>query len=49
MLRGQAGIADNPAHGECLDRVMPRNGDLKSAITHDDVLALPEDPESGLL
>src|SRR5439155_925231 len=49
LLWGQSCILGNPAHGERLDRVVPRNGHLPNAITHDDVLPLADDLEPCLL
>src|SRR5262249_39919645 len=48
LLWGQPGILNDPAHGERLDRVVPRNGHLPGAITHDDVFPLPNDLEPRL-
>jgi hypothetical protein len=42
-------ILDDPAHGECLDRVVPRDGDLPGAVTQDDVLALADDLKAAFV
>jgi len=46
LLGGQARIPSDPTHRDCLDRIVPRNGHLPGAVTHDDVLALPDDLEA---
>ncbi len=48
FLNSQAGIRHNTAQGKCLDRIMPRNGDLNRSIAHDDVLSLANDLKPGL-
>src|SRR4051812_3982575 len=37
------------AHGECIDRVVARNGHDALAVAHHDVLSLAHDSETGLL
>ena len=47
LLRRETSIAHNTAHGERVHRIVPRNGHDPSSVGHDDVLALPGDPEAG--
>src|SRR5262245_61564815 len=49
FLGRQSGILHDSAHGERLDRIVPRNGHLPDAIAQDDVLPLPDDLKLGLL
>jgi hypothetical protein len=48
FLRRQPRILGNSAHGERLNRIMPWNCDLTSAIAHNNVFALPDDLEPSL-
>ena len=45
----QSGVPNNVAHGDCVDRIVPRNRDNSSPVRHHDMLALPRDPKSHLL
>ena len=45
----QTSIADNPAHGERVDRIVSGDRDDSSVIGHDDVFTLTGNPESCLL
>jgi hypothetical protein len=49
FVRCQTGIPNDSAHGERLDRIMPRKDDLASPVAHHDVLALSDDLEAGFL
>jgi hypothetical protein len=49
LLIGQAGVADDAAHGERVDGIVSRNGDDPDAVGHHDVLALPDDTKAGFL
>ena len=49
LLDGHAGVADDAAHRERLDRVVSGNDDLTNAVAHDDVLALTNDPKARFL
>src|SRR5436190_16946285 len=49
LLNRQTCILHDPAHGEGFDGIVPRDGDLAITITHDDVLALPDDHKPSLL
>ena len=44
----QPGIPDDTAHRYRIDRIVPRDGENPTAITHYHVLALAQDDESGL-
>jgi hypothetical protein len=44
---GQSGIANNSAHGECIYRIVSRNGQDSRAVGHYDVTALTKDTEAG--
>ena len=46
---GKARISDDPAEGVRIDGVVARDRQNADAIGHDDVLALPGDPEPRLL
>ena len=48
LLNREAGITDDTAHGEGIDRVVTGNGENTLPIGHYDVLALARDPETGL-
>jgi len=48
LLDRQPGITYNPAQREGLDRIMPGYSDLAVPITHDDMLALPNDLNPAL-
>ncbi len=45
----EPGIADDSAHGKCIDGVVPGNGDDPDTVGHHDVLALPGDAEARFL
>ena len=45
----EARIANDPAHGEGVHRVVARNREDARVVRHDDVLALTRDTEAGLL
>jgi len=45
----ESGIADDAAHRECVDRILPGNGDDPNIVGHHDVLALPGDPKARFL
>lgn len=49
LLNRKAGIANNSAEGEGVDRVVTRNGQNTAAVRHDDVLALTHDHKARLL
>ena len=49
LLDGQAGIASDTAHGECIDRIVPRDSHDALAIAHDDMLPLTRDAKAGFL
>ena len=49
FLNGQAGIASDTTHSECIDRIMPRDGHDALAIGHDDVLSLTRNRKSRFL
>jgi len=49
FLDGQAGIAGDTPHSECIDRIMPRDGNDALAIGHDDVLSLTRNRKSRFL
>jgi len=45
----QASVARNATHGKSVDRVVPRNSHDANAVGHDDMFALANDAEVGLL
>lgn len=49
LVVGEARILDDTAHREGVDGIVPRDSDDPYAIAHDDMLALPDYPETGLL
>jgi hypothetical protein len=49
LLVRQAGVPHDVAHGDRVDRVVPRDGDDPGAVGRYNVLALPGHPEAGFL
>ncbi len=49
IVNTQTSITCNAAHRERVDRVRAGNSKNTGAVGHDDMLALPDDFESGLL
>lgn len=49
LLDRQASIASDTAHGECIDRIVPRDGHDALAIAHDDMFSLSRDAKAGFL
>ncbi len=49
MPFSKAGVLNDAAHREGIDRIVARNRKDTLAIGHDDVLALASDPEARLL
>ena len=49
LLDRQTRIASDPAHGEGIDGIVPRDGNDAHTIAHDDMLSLTGDIEAGLL
>jgi len=49
LLNRKAGISNNSAEGECVDRVVSWNGQDAAAVRHDDVLALTHDHKARFL
>jgi hypothetical protein len=47
FLHTQSGIANDPAHGYCVHRIIPRDGNKSVSVGHHDVLAFPNDPEAS--
>src|SRR6266513_3453441 len=45
LLDGKARVAGNPAHRERVDRIVAGNGHDASAVAHDNVLPLTQDPK----
>lgn len=43
LLNSEAGVSDDTAKGESIDRVVARDGQNARAVRHDDVLALTDD------
>ena len=41
-------VADDSTHSECIDWVVPRNGQDTSSVRHDDMSSLPENPKACL-
>lgn len=48
LLRRETSIADDAAHRDCIYWVVPWNRQDPHSVRHDDVLALPGDPEPSL-
>ena len=49
LLNRKAGIADDSAKGEGVDRVVTWDGQNSAAVRHDDMLALTHDHKAGFL
>ena len=49
LLHAQPGILHDSTLRECVDRIVTRNRNEVRAIAHHDVLALPQNLESGFL
>ena len=49
LVGRQTGVTDETSHCVGIDRVVPRDREDADAIGHDDVLALTDDAEPGLL
>ncbi len=49
LLHRQTGIANEPAHREGLDWVVPWQRELPVSVAHNDVLALSDDSKTDLL
>ena len=45
----EPGITDDAAHRECVDGIVPGNGDDPNTVGHHDVLALSSDPKARFL
>ena len=45
----QTRIASDAAHGECIDGIVPRDGNDARAIAHDNMLSLARDMKAGFL
>jgi len=43
------GVAGDSPDRECVDRILPGNGDDPNIVGHHDVLALPGDPKARFL
>ena len=48
LLDSETGVSDDSAHGERVDRIVPRNSNDSCAIGHHDVFALTSDAEASL-
>ncbi len=49
IVNAKAGIANDPAHGKCLDGIVARQGNESFAVAHDDVLALANNAKASFL
>ena len=49
ILRSQPCVSNDTAHGECIDRVVPRNGENACAVRHHDVPALTNNSIASFL
>ena len=49
LLDRQTRIASDAAHGECIDGIVPRDGNDTHTIAHDNMLSLTRDMKAGLL
>lgn len=49
LLDRQTRIASDAAHSECIDGIVPRDGNDARAIAHDNMLTLTRDMKSGFL
>ena len=38
LVQGQTGIANVACHRDCIDRIVPRNGQYSATVAHDHVL-----------
>ena len=45
----ESGITDDAAHRECVDGIVPGNGDDPNTVGHHNLLALPGDPKAHFL
>jgi len=45
----KAGVTHDAGHGECIDWIVPWDGQNTHAVGHDDVLALASDAKAGFL
>ena len=48
LFDGQPSVASNAAHGESVDRIVPRNSQDTNTIGHDDMFALSHDAKASL-
>jgi hypothetical protein len=46
FIDAQACTFDNPAHGICVDRIRPWDGDNSFTVGHRDMFSLPYNPKS---
>lgn len=49
LIDGEASVADNPGHSDRVHGIVSRDCDPANAISHDDVLALPQNPKPSFL
>jgi hypothetical protein len=49
LVDGEASVSNDTAHGDRIDRVVPRDHDFAPTIGHDNVPPLPDDLETDLL
>ncbi len=49
LLYRQTRIASDASHGECIDGIVPRDGNDARTIAHDNMLSLTRDMKAGFL